>query len=152
MLAPPSEPAAGRYDYTRFSQLSGQVTDPPDDASSRIRYRRLPNTRPLRSIFGALTVIATQMALFVWILLPRHWPLVGEDLVLWRLLENDDRKERALGEPIGGLDDPDGRRDLAAVERIQRVRDTRGGPRSLGRSRGSGPLALERGSSDRDHE
>jgi cellulose synthase/poly-beta-1,6-N-acetylglucosamine synthase-like glycosyltransferase len=82
VLAPPSEPAAGRYDYARFSQLSGQVTDPPDDASPRIRYRRLPNTRPLRSIFGALTVIATQMALFVWILLPRHWPLVGEDLVL----------------------------------------------------------------------
>jgi cellulose synthase/poly-beta-1,6-N-acetylglucosamine synthase-like glycosyltransferase len=81
-LALPSEPAAGRYDYARFSQLSGEVTDPPEDAPSRIRYRRLADTRPLRSILGALTVIATQMALFVWILLPRHWPLVGEDLVL----------------------------------------------------------------------
>jgi cellulose synthase/poly-beta-1,6-N-acetylglucosamine synthase-like glycosyltransferase len=80
--AAPLAPPSARYDYARFSQLTGQVTDPPDDASSRIRYRRLPNTRPLRSILGALTVIATQMALFVWILLPRHWPLVGEDLVL----------------------------------------------------------------------
>jgi glycosyl transferase family 2 len=82
VLAPPSEPAAERYDYARFSQLTGQVTDPPDDAPLRIRYRRLPNTRPLRSILGALTVIATQMALFAWILLPQHRPLVAEDLVL----------------------------------------------------------------------
>jgi cellulose synthase/poly-beta-1,6-N-acetylglucosamine synthase-like glycosyltransferase len=81
-LAPPSQPAAAGYDYARFSQLSGQVTDPPEDAPSRIRYRRLPNARPLRSILGASMVIATQIALFVWILLPRHWPRVGEDPVL----------------------------------------------------------------------
>jgi cellulose synthase/poly-beta-1,6-N-acetylglucosamine synthase-like glycosyltransferase len=81
-LAPPSEPVAGRYEYARFSQLSGPVTDPPQDAPSRIRYRRLPNTRSLRSVLGASMVIAAQMALFVWILLPRHWPLVGEDPVL----------------------------------------------------------------------
>src|SRR5512132_77564 len=80
--AAPLAPLSARYDYARFSQLSGEVTDPPADAPSRIRYRRLADTRPLRSILGALTVIATQMALFVWILLPRHWPLVGEDLVL----------------------------------------------------------------------
>jgi hypothetical protein len=78
-LAPPPEPAAGRYDYARFSQLSGEVTDPPEGAAPRIAYRRLPNTRPLRSILGASTLIATQIALFVWILLPRHWPLVDAD-------------------------------------------------------------------------
>jgi cellulose synthase/poly-beta-1,6-N-acetylglucosamine synthase-like glycosyltransferase len=81
-LAPPPEPAAGRYDYPRFSQLSGEVTDPPEGAAPRIAYRRLPNTRPLRSILGASTLIATQIALFVWILLPRHWPLVDADPVL----------------------------------------------------------------------
>jgi cellulose synthase/poly-beta-1,6-N-acetylglucosamine synthase-like glycosyltransferase len=81
-LAPPSEPAAGRYDYTRFSQLSGDVTDPPEHEPPKIRYRRLPNTRPLRSILGASMVIATQTALFVWIVLPRHWPVAGANPVL----------------------------------------------------------------------
>jgi cellulose synthase/poly-beta-1,6-N-acetylglucosamine synthase-like glycosyltransferase len=81
-VAPPSKPAPGGYDYARFSQLSGQLTDPPEEAPSSIRYRRLPNARPLRAILGASMAIATQAALFVWILLRLHWPAVGEDPVL----------------------------------------------------------------------
>ena len=74
--------AAQRYDYDRFSRLTGPVTEPPQDAPASIRYRRLPNTRPLRSALGAFIVIATQTALFAWILLPQHWPVVSNDPVL----------------------------------------------------------------------
>ena len=79
--AAPLEPPASQYDYARFKQLSGQLTEPPEEASSTIGYRRLPKTRPLRSILGATIVIAIQAALFVWILLPQHWPRVGGDPV-----------------------------------------------------------------------
>jgi hypothetical protein len=81
-LASVSGPAEGCYDYARFSQLTGQVTDPPRDAPAKVRYKRLPNTRPLRGILGATIVMATQTAFFVWILLPQHWPLASKHPVL----------------------------------------------------------------------
>ena len=48
-----------------------------------MRYKRLPRSRPLRTILGATIVMATQTAFVVWILLPRHWPLANDSPVLY---------------------------------------------------------------------
>jgi cellulose synthase/poly-beta-1,6-N-acetylglucosamine synthase-like glycosyltransferase len=76
-------PAREEYDYARFSRLSGELTAPEPGTETRVRYRRLPRTRPLRTIFGAAIVMATQAAFFVWILLPRHFPLGNDQPLLY---------------------------------------------------------------------
>ncbi len=80
--APVADPADAGYDYDRFSQLSGELTTPPPGCETRVRYKRLARTRPFRTVLGATVVMATQTCFFVWILLPRHYPLSSHHVVL----------------------------------------------------------------------
>ncbi|MGZ4202046.1 MAG: glycosyltransferase family 2 protein [Thermoleophilaceae bacterium] len=76
------DPADAGYDYDRFSQLSGELITPPPGCETRVRYKRLARTRPFRTVLGATIVMATQTCFFVWILLPRHYPLSSRHVVL----------------------------------------------------------------------
>jgi len=81
--AEPSPPLAdmGLYDYERYSQLAGPLTDPPDDEST-VRYRNLPGARPRRQLIGAVTVLVIQSAFLVWLLLPGHLPSLSHSVLL----------------------------------------------------------------------
>ncbi|MGD0981926.1 MAG: hypothetical protein ABR946_10680, partial [Solirubrobacteraceae bacterium] len=46
-----------RYDYARFSVLSGELTDPGDDDNYRVQYRRLGGLRPIRTTLFVVTAL-----------------------------------------------------------------------------------------------
>jgi cellulose synthase/poly-beta-1,6-N-acetylglucosamine synthase-like glycosyltransferase len=67
------------YDYERFSELAGPLTEPPPgDAGPtpyRVRYRRLLADGPHRVRTALLLSAApvVSLVLLVWLLQPRHW-------------------------------------------------------------------------------
>ena len=69
------------YDYERYSQLTGPLTDPPEDEST-VRYRRPPGARPKRQLAGAVTVLVIQSAFLIWLLMPGHLPGLSHSVLL----------------------------------------------------------------------
>nr|WP_232544365.1 glycosyltransferase family 2 protein [Streptomyces buecherae] len=75
-LARPTEQTpAPRYDYDRYSQLAGPLTEPPADAPYRVRYRSLLAQEPHRVRAALLLAAAPTVSaiLLVWLLRPEHW-------------------------------------------------------------------------------
>ncbi|MEU3960779.1 glycosyltransferase family 2 protein [Streptomyces buecherae] len=77
--APPARPTeqapAPRYDYDRYSQLAGPLTEPAPDAPYRVRYRSLLAQEPHRVRAALLLAAAPTVSaiLLVWLLRPDHW-------------------------------------------------------------------------------
>jgi cellulose synthase/poly-beta-1,6-N-acetylglucosamine synthase-like glycosyltransferase len=70
------------YDYERRSQVAGPLTDPSEDASYRVQFRRLDGSRPVRSTLLVLAALVFVGGFLVWLLLPSHWPEWGENTVV----------------------------------------------------------------------
>ncbi|MEC4019159.1 glycosyltransferase family 2 protein [Streptomyces sp. H27-D2] len=67
--------AAPVYDYERYSQLAGPLTEPSPEFPYRVRYRSLLAQEPHR-IRAALLLCAAPLfsaVLLVWLLRPEHW-------------------------------------------------------------------------------
>jgi len=63
-----------RYDYARFSVLSGELTNPGDDGNYRVQYRRLGGLRPIRTTMFVVIALVCITSFFVWLMmLPSHW-------------------------------------------------------------------------------
>lgn len=80
--APSTAPSPGtadkqptRYDYDRYSQLAGPLTDPPAGEPYRVRYRSLLAQEPHRVRAALLLAAAPAVSalLLVWLLRPEHW-------------------------------------------------------------------------------
>ncbi|MEU9793450.1 cellulose synthase catalytic subunit [Streptomyces sparsogenes] len=83
---PPARPAhhenspfrrgpAGRYEYKRYSQLAGPLTQPPPGRPYRVRCRSLLAQEPHR-VRAALLLCAAPVCsalLLLWLLQPQHW-------------------------------------------------------------------------------
>lgn len=69
------------YDYERFSQITGPLTNPSEE-QPQVRYRRLPNSRPRRQIAGAVAVLLIESAFLAWLLLPGHLPGLSHSVFL----------------------------------------------------------------------
>ena len=105
----PSPPLADMrlYDYERYSQLAGPLSDPPEDEST-VQYRRPPGARPKRQLAGAVTVLLIQSAFLIWLLMPGHLPAAQPFGAAERRIDCDDRldiSDRAVsvdqrGEPV----------------------------------------------------
>jgi cellulose synthase/poly-beta-1,6-N-acetylglucosamine synthase-like glycosyltransferase len=85
-VAPWTEPSPALadmrlYDYERYSQLTGPLTDPPDHEST-VSYRRPPGSHPKRQLTGALAVLVIQSAFLAWLLLPGHLPRLSHSVLL----------------------------------------------------------------------
>ena len=77
-VPPVSEPsvspfAESNYDYDTASQYAGVAEQPPE-GEYRVRYRRLPRWRPVRTTALTLLMPALAVGFLVWLLLPSHWP------------------------------------------------------------------------------
>ncbi len=72
---PTEQTSAPRYDYDRYSQLAGPLTEPPADAPYRVRYRSLLAQEPHRVRAALLLAAAPTVSaiLLVWLLRPEHW-------------------------------------------------------------------------------
>jgi len=77
----PSAPRfdSARFDYESYARLSGPLTEPPE-GEVRVQYRRLEHGRPVRQLLGAGTVLTIQSAFLVWLLLPRHLPVLSSSV------------------------------------------------------------------------
>ena len=62
-----------RYDYARFSVLSGELTDPGENSDYRVQYRRLGGLRPIRTTLFVVVALVCITSFFVWLMLPSHW-------------------------------------------------------------------------------
>jgi len=78
-----SKPVSARalFDYERFAVLAGPLTEPAPGVP-RVSYRRPPRVRPLRQTVGSAAVLTIQTAFFLWLLLPRHLPLLHSSPVV----------------------------------------------------------------------
>jgi hypothetical protein len=83
---PEASPPPGVYDYERFSRLAGPVTEAPP-GPYRVAYRRLLSDAPNRRRVWALMVLAPlmELALLVWMVLPRNWTTRPYDPRTWLL-------------------------------------------------------------------
>jgi len=79
--AVPSALEPPRYDYERYSQLTGPLIEPPS-AEASVSYQRLPHARPRRQLLGAIAVLLIQSAFLAWLLLPSHLPLHNSSPVI----------------------------------------------------------------------
>jgi cellulose synthase/poly-beta-1,6-N-acetylglucosamine synthase-like glycosyltransferase len=70
------------YDYERTSQLAGPLTDPPEGRPYRVRYQRLAGSRPVRSALLVLAALLFVGGFFTWLMVPSHWPNLGDDLAV----------------------------------------------------------------------
>ena len=61
------------YDYARFSALAGELTEPDDDGSYRVQFKRLGEWRPIRTWLFVVTALVGISSFFVWLMLPSHW-------------------------------------------------------------------------------
>lgn len=70
-----SRHTSGRYDYDRYSQLAGPLTDPPPNVPYRVRYRSLLAQEPHRVRAALLLAAAPTVSaiLLFWLLQPEHW-------------------------------------------------------------------------------
>jgi cellulose synthase/poly-beta-1,6-N-acetylglucosamine synthase-like glycosyltransferase len=63
------------YDYERFSRLAGPVTQPPDEGSYRIGFRKVMIGRDRREVMPLLGVTLVLSSLFfIWLVEPQHYP------------------------------------------------------------------------------
>ena len=69
------------YDYERRSQVAGPLTEPPLGAY-RVQYRRLEGARPVRSSLLVLTALLFVGGFLIWLMLPSHWPNLGENTLV----------------------------------------------------------------------
>lgn len=69
------------YDYERYSQLTGPLTE-PEGNDSTVRYRRSAAARPVRQALGAVAVLVIQSTFLVWLMLPGHLPSLGHSVLL----------------------------------------------------------------------
>jgi cellulose synthase/poly-beta-1,6-N-acetylglucosamine synthase-like glycosyltransferase len=69
------------YDYERRSQVAGPITEPPA-GPYRVQYRRLEGSRPVRSSLLVLTALLFVGGFLIWLMLPGHWPNLGDDIVV----------------------------------------------------------------------
>jgi cellulose synthase/poly-beta-1,6-N-acetylglucosamine synthase-like glycosyltransferase len=74
-------PEPPRYDYERYSQLTGPLIEPLD-TEAVVSYQRLPHARPRRQLLGAIVVLLIQSAFLAWLLLPSHLPLHNSSPVI----------------------------------------------------------------------
>ena len=63
----------GRYDYARFSVLAGELTEPHDENSYRVQFKRLGQWRPVRTWLLVVAALIFISGFFGWLMLPSHW-------------------------------------------------------------------------------
>jgi cellulose synthase/poly-beta-1,6-N-acetylglucosamine synthase-like glycosyltransferase len=63
----------GRYDYARFSVLAGELTEPHDENSYRVQFKRLGQWRPVRTWLLVVAALVFISGFFGWLMLPSHW-------------------------------------------------------------------------------
>jgi len=63
----------GTYDYARFSVLAGELTEPSDEGSYQVQFKRLGAWRPIRTWLLVLSALVFISGFFVWLMLPSHW-------------------------------------------------------------------------------
>jgi cellulose synthase/poly-beta-1,6-N-acetylglucosamine synthase-like glycosyltransferase len=56
-----------QYDYERFSTLSGKIEDPPQ-GEYKVKYRKLPERRPLRTVLVVVLAFVLEFAFFAWLI------------------------------------------------------------------------------------
>jgi len=68
--------ASGRYDYVRFSELAGPLTEPAADKPYQVQYRSLVQDKRGRDRIRRLAVAGSALTavLFIWLMWPSHWP------------------------------------------------------------------------------
>jgi cellulose synthase/poly-beta-1,6-N-acetylglucosamine synthase-like glycosyltransferase len=70
------------YDYERHSQVAGPLTEPPAKGPYRVQFRRLEGSQPVRSTLLVLAALLFVGGFLVWLMLPSHWPRMGDDVVV----------------------------------------------------------------------
>ena len=70
------------YDYERHSQIAGPLGEPPADRPYRVQFRRLEGSRPVRSTLLVLIALVFVGGFLTWLMLPAHWPRLGDDLLV----------------------------------------------------------------------
>ena len=70
------------YDYERHSQIAGPLGEPPADGPYRVQFRRLEGSRPVRSTLLVLIALLFVGGFLTWLMLPAHWPRLGDDLLV----------------------------------------------------------------------
>jgi cellulose synthase/poly-beta-1,6-N-acetylglucosamine synthase-like glycosyltransferase len=71
-----------RYDYERYSQVAGHLTEPPAEGPYRVQFRRLEGSRPVRSTLLVLIALLFVGGFLAWLMLPSHWPRGGDDVLV----------------------------------------------------------------------
>jgi cellulose synthase/poly-beta-1,6-N-acetylglucosamine synthase-like glycosyltransferase len=62
------------YDYSRYSELAGELQSPRADTPYRVEFTRLGGGRPLRTSLLVLLSLAVVGGFLVFLMLPQHWP------------------------------------------------------------------------------
>jgi cellulose synthase/poly-beta-1,6-N-acetylglucosamine synthase-like glycosyltransferase len=70
------------YDYERHSQIAGPLREPPAEGPYRVQFRRLEGSRPVRSTLLVLIALLFVGGFLTWLMLPGHWPRLGDDLLV----------------------------------------------------------------------
>ncbi|MBA3262879.1 MAG: glycosyltransferase, partial [Thermoleophilaceae bacterium] len=74
--------SATTYDYERHSQIAGPLTEPPASGPYRVQFRRLEGAQPVRSTLLVLIALLFVGGFLVWLMLPGHWPRMGDDVLV----------------------------------------------------------------------
>ncbi|MFF5210932.1 glycosyltransferase family 2 protein [Streptosporangium sp. NPDC000396] len=63
------------YDYERFSQLAGPVTEPEPGRPYRVQYRSMLASEPhrVRAVLLMISALVVEFTMMGWLLLPEHW-------------------------------------------------------------------------------
>jgi cellulose synthase/poly-beta-1,6-N-acetylglucosamine synthase-like glycosyltransferase len=62
------------YDYSRYSELAGELREPRAGEPYRVEFSRLGGGRPLRTSLLVLLALTVVGGFLVFLMLPEHWP------------------------------------------------------------------------------
>ena len=70
------------YDYRGYSELSGELREPRQDAPYRVEFTRLGDDRPLRTSLLVTLALAVVGGFLVFVMWPSHWPAGAKTTLL----------------------------------------------------------------------